>query len=56
MGKDQDFFMFIKSGHVMFIFSCVVYLCLKAFGEKRENKTHEKIGILQYTLSYLVYL
>ena len=44
MGKDKDFSVFIKSGHVMYSISCVVYFRLKAFGNKRENKTHREIG------------
>ena len=43
MGKDNDFSVFIKSGHVLYCFSSFVYSRLKAFGNKRENKTH---GIL----------
>ena len=41
MGKDMDFSMFIKSGHILYYF---VYFCLKAFGKKRENETHGKIS------------
>ena len=44
MGKDNDFSAFIKSGHVLYYFSCVVYSRLKAFGKKWENKTHGKIS------------
>ena len=44
MGKDKDFTVFIKSGHVLYYFSCVVYSRLKAFGKKREYKTHGKIS------------
>ena len=36
--------MFIKSGHARYCFSCVVYSRLKAFGKKRDNKTHGKIS------------
>ena len=27
-----------------FVFSCVLYSCLKAFGKKRENKAHRNIS------------
>ena len=37
MGEDKDFSVFIKSGHVLYCFSCVVYFRLKAFGKKREK-------------------
>ena len=41
--------MFIKSGHVLYCFSCVVYSRLKAFGKKNGKiKLTEKIAILQY--------
>ena len=32
MGIDKDFSVFIKSGHELYVFSCVVYSRLKAFG------------------------
>ena len=44
MGKDKDFPVFFKSGHVLYCFSFVVYFPLKAFGKKRENKSHGKIS------------
>ena len=42
MGKENDFYVFIKSGHLLYCFSCVVYYRLKAFGKKQE--THRKIS------------
>ena len=44
MGKDKDFSVFIKSGHVPYCFFIVNYSRLKAFEKKRENKTHRKIS------------
>ena len=44
MGKDKDFSVFLKSRHVLSHFSYVVSSHLKAFGKKRENKTHGKIS------------
>ena len=41
---EKIFSVFIKSKHLLHCFSCVVYSCLKAFGKKRENKTHGKIS------------
>ena len=37
-GKDEDFSLFIKSGHVLYCFSWVVYSCLKAFGKENNGK------------------
>ena len=44
MGMNKDFSVLIKSGHVLYCFTCVIYCRLKAFGKKRENKTHGKIS------------
>ena len=52
MGKDKNFSMFIKSEHVLYYFSCVVYSRLKAFGKKRENKTHRKISLLKISIFF----
>ena len=41
---------FIKSGHVLYCFFCVVYFRLKAFGKNRKNKIHGKLAILQYKI------
>ena len=34
MGKDKDFYVSMKSKHVLYCFSCVVYSRLKAFRKK----------------------
>ena len=49
MGKEKDFSMFIKSGHVLYCFSCVVNSRLKVFGKNGKIKLTEKLAILQYT-------
>ena len=41
MGKDMYFSVFIKSGHVLYCFFCVVYFRLKAFGKNRKIKFTE---------------
>ena len=48
MGKDKDLSVFIKYGHVLYCFSCVVYSHLKADGKKTGKiKLTEKLAILQ---------
>ena len=44
MGKNKVFSVFIKSRNILYCFSWVVYSRLKAFGKKRENKTHGRIS------------
>ena len=44
MGKDKDFSLFIKSGHVLNFFSCVVYFRLKAITKNGKKKTQGKIS------------
>ena len=39
MAKDKDFFVLIKSGHVLY---CFFLCCLFPFESIRENKTHRK--------------
>ena len=60
MGKDMDFFLSIKSGHVLY---CIVFLTsrllpFESIREKNGNiKLTEKFAILQYTngLKVLLY-
>ena len=49
MGKNKDFSMFIKSGHILRVLSGV-YSCLKAVGKNGIIKLTEKFAILQYTI------
>ena len=44
MGKDKDFSVLIKSGHVMYSFFLCCLLPFESIREKRENKTHGKIS------------
>ena len=53
MGKDKDFSVFIKSGHVLYCVFCVVYSHLKAFRKKTENKTQGKISHSTVSMKYL---
>ena len=51
MGKNKDLSVFIKSGHILYCFYCVVYSRLKAFGKNGKIKHTEKLAILQYQVA-----
>ena len=55
MGKDKDFSEYIKSGHKLFCFSCVVYSRLNAFGKNGKIKLTQKLAILQ-NLDNVIYI
>ena len=49
MGKDKDFSVFIKSGHVPYcFFLCCLFLFESIWGKNRKIKLMEKLAILQY--------
>ena len=48
MGRDKVFPCLLSTDMYYFVFSCVVYFSLKAFGKNRKIKFTEKLAILQY--------
>ena len=44
MGKDKDFSVLIKYGHVLYCFFLCCLFPFESFRKKRENKTHVNIS------------